>query len=163
MSSMRRFIPLMIVLGSTACAPLVRPVVDHRGFVPDEGQLETIKVGVDSKLSVSSRLGTPSTAGDFNGETWYYISSDQELFTYHRPKIVKQEIVAIHFDQNDVVSDVRRYGIEDGRVVDFVKRETPTRGKELSLLQQLLGNVGSAGALGDLGENEQGPRRGGER
>jgi outer membrane protein assembly factor BamE (lipoprotein component of BamABCDE complex) len=129
----------------TACAPLVRPVIDHRGYVPDEEQLSAIQLGQDTKTSVTSQLGTPSAEANFDGDTWYYISTEQKSFLYNRPKITKEEVVAIRFDENSVVSEINRYGLKDHRVVNYVKRETPTRGKELSLLQQLLGNVGRVG------------------
>ena len=42
----------------------------------------------------------------------------------------------------DQVSDVLTYDIEDGQVVDYVARETPTRGRELGILEQLFGTIG---------------------
>jgi outer membrane protein assembly factor BamE (lipoprotein component of BamABCDE complex) len=129
----------------TACAPLVRPVIDHRGYVPDEAQISAIQPGQDTKASITSQLGTPSAEANFDGDTWYYISTEQKSFLFNRPKIIKEEVVAIRFDESSVVSEINRYGLEDHRMVNYVKRETPTRGKELSILQQLLGNVGRIG------------------
>jgi outer membrane protein assembly factor BamE (lipoprotein component of BamABCDE complex) len=126
----------------TACAPLVKPVIDHRGYVPDEAQLAAVKPGVDTKSSVVSQLGTPSAEANFDGDTWYYISTEQRSFLYNRPKITKEQVVAIRFDGNNVVSEINQYDFKDHRDINYVKRETPTRGKELTLLQQLLGNVG---------------------
>ena len=126
----------------TACAPLVRPVIDHRGYVPDEDRLSAVQTGVDTKTSIVTNLGTPSAQANFDGDTWYYISTEQKSFLYNRPKITKEEVVAIRFDQNNVVSEINRYNFKNHREINYVKRETPTRGKELTLLQQLLGNVG---------------------
>jgi len=144
-ASLRLAIPATFVL-LTACAPLIKPVIDHRGYVPDEEQLQSIQLGQSTKTTVMSQLGTPSAEANFNGDTWYYISTEQKSFLYNRPKITKEEVVAIRFDENSVVSEVNRYGLNDHRVIDYVKRETPTRGKELSMLQQLLGNIGRVGS-----------------
>jgi outer membrane protein assembly factor BamE (lipoprotein component of BamABCDE complex) len=133
----------------TACAPLIKPVIDHRGYVPDEAQLSAIQPGQDTKTSIAGQLGTPSAEANFDGDTWYYISTEQKSFLFYRPKITKEEVVAIRFDENNVVSEINRYGLEDHRVVNYVKRETPTKGKELSILQQLLGNVGRIGTEAD--------------
>jgi hypothetical protein len=38
---------------------------------------------------------------------------------------------------------VNRYGLEDGRVIDLATRTTPTFGRELTVLQQLFGNIGN--------------------
>ena len=50
-------------------------------------------------------------------------------------------MVAISFDPDGVVTDVRQFGIEDGRVIDLVTRTTPTYGREMTVVQQLLGNL----------------------
>jgi outer membrane protein assembly factor BamE (lipoprotein component of BamABCDE complex) len=34
------------------------------------------------------------------------------------------------------------YGMQDGEIVDLQTRVTPTRGKELTILGQLFGNLG---------------------
>lgn len=56
------------------------------------------------------------------------------------------------------------YDLEDGRVVSYASRETPTRGRELNLLEQLLGNIGRGQAEQFGGEQNLpggagGPRR----
>jgi outer membrane protein assembly factor BamE (lipoprotein component of BamABCDE complex) len=48
----------------------------------------------------------------------------------------------VRFDNNDQVVSFANYGMEDGQIIDFNSRKTPTKGKELTILQQLLGNVG---------------------
>jgi outer membrane protein assembly factor BamE (lipoprotein component of BamABCDE complex) len=57
--------------------------------------------------------------------------------------VTDRRVIAITFDQNDVVASVNRYGLEDGRVVDLETRTTPTYGQQLTIIQQILGNVGS--------------------
>jgi len=42
---------------------------------------------------------------------------------------------------------VNAYTLRDGKVFAYNTRETPTRGRELSILEQLLGNVGRGGML----------------
>ena len=53
-----------------------------------------------------------------------------------------RRIVAVRFDANDVVEDVDTYGVEDGRVIDLATQTTPTQGRQLTVLQQVLGNIG---------------------
>ena len=57
-------------------------------------------------------------------------------------------MIAIRFDQNDQVANLGQYGLEDGKVIDINSRTTPTRGRELTILQQLFGNIGKPGAGG---------------
>jgi outer membrane protein assembly factor BamE (lipoprotein component of BamABCDE complex) len=51
-------------------------------------------------------------------------------------------VVVVGFDDTGLVRDVRRYTLEDGKLIDPVTRKTPAPGKELSFLEQLVGNVG---------------------
>jgi len=64
--------------------------------------------------------------------------------------------MVVRFD-GDVVSAVEKFGIERGRMVNYSNDETPTRGRELGILEQLLGNVGATPMRNE--EEEQGPRR----
>jgi outer membrane protein assembly factor BamE (lipoprotein component of BamABCDE complex) len=51
---------------------------------------------------------------------------------------MKRSILAIHFDKNGTVASMRHYGLKDGHVVAFESRQTPTPGREITFLQQLL-------------------------
>jgi len=155
-SQIIRFMAIAAVSTSAACAPLVEPTIDHRGYIPDNAAIESIRPGVDNKLSVSSRLGTPSTKGEFNGETWYYISALQESYMFRRPKTKEQDVLAIRFDSDELVQDVAHYGLADGKVFAFSQRTTPTRGREMTFLEQMFGNFGRLG----MQDPETGPTRG---
>ena len=128
--------------GLSACAP----IKDVRGYVPDEEKLADIKVGQDTKETVQKKLGTPSSTAAFGDPTWYYISVEQERYAFFSPDVTKREILAIQFTDQGKVAELRNYGIEDGQVVALVDRETPSRGKELSMLQQIFGNIGGPSA-----------------
>ncbi len=111
-------------------------------------------------------LGNPSTRGTFEQSTWYYISATREYLAYLRPDTRERRIIAVRFDEDGTVSAVDEFGMEDGRVVAFVDRETPTRGRELTILEQLLGNVGRLpseqfGGEQNLPGGAGGPRPGG--
>jgi outer membrane protein assembly factor BamE (lipoprotein component of BamABCDE complex) len=60
----------------------------------------------------------------------------------------KRDVVAIKFRKSDdQVEAVNTYTLKDGRVIAYNSRETPTRGREMTVLEQLLGSVSAAGAL----------------
>jgi len=129
---------LAAALAISACSP----IVDKHGYVPDPERLSSIQIGVDNKESVYQRLGSPSTEFNFGNETWYYISSKQESFAFFAPKTTQRDIVAVIFDKDEYVKDIAGYTVADGKVVKYVGRKTPTRGKELSFLEQMFGNIG---------------------
>ena len=55
---------------------------------------------------------------------------------------LEQRAVVIRFDAQDRVMSVEEFGPDDRLAIEISSRETPARGRELTLLQQLLGNVG---------------------
>ncbi len=146
----------LLVAGLSACAP----IRDVRGYIPDDEKVSAVKIGADTRDTVQAKLGTPSSTATFGDPTWYYISTEQERYAFFHPDITKREILAVEFSEEGKVTDVRKYGIEDGQVIAMVDRETPSRGKEMTLLQQLFGNMGGlpAGAPGA----STGPGRPGE-
>ena len=116
---------------------------DFHGYVPDQALATDVQPAVDTRSTVLARLGTPSTTSIFNDNLWVYMSSTRELLTFYYPKVVAREIVAIQFDEDDVVSDVLVYDVNDGRTLAYNSRVTPTRGRELGILEQLFGTIGN--------------------
>jgi outer membrane protein assembly factor BamE (lipoprotein component of BamABCDE complex) len=131
---------LVAVLGAAAagCAPIVQT----HGYAPDETLVAEITAGQDTRGSVQRRIGRPSATGVFDDSGWYYVATTVEEYLYHGPKVVDRRVVAIEFGENDVVTAVNSYGLEDGRIIDLQTRTTPTHGRKLTILQQLLGNLG---------------------
>ena len=132
---------LAIALLVGACAPRVAV----RGNLPREEQLSKIKIGEQNRNEVSEILGTPSTLGTFDDNVWYYISRKTKKFAFFQETIVDQQVIAIYFSERDIVEAMYRYSKDDLREVGMVDRTTPTAGKDLSVLDQLIGNLGRFG------------------
>jgi outer membrane protein assembly factor BamE (lipoprotein component of BamABCDE complex) len=131
---------LAAVLGSglAGCAP----VIQNHGYAPDDESLAEVVSGQDTKGSVRRKVGRPSGTGVFDDNGWYYVATTIKKYMYHEPEVIERRVVAIEFGENEVVSAVSVYGLEDGRVIDLQTRTTPTHGRKLTILQQLLGNLG---------------------
>jgi len=139
MNSFVRHGRILILLSAlSACAP----VITAHGQQPDPEVLAEIEPGKSSRREVGRVLGTPSTQGIFRENVWYYMSERTERTAFFEPKLLERKIVAIVFDDEGVVEDVVTYTENDKKDVELVSRVTPTAGNELSLLQQLFGNVG---------------------
>ncbi len=134
----RHLAVITLALTLAACSPAIH----SRGHVPDAEALANLQPGQSNRTDVSEALGTPSAKGTFDDETWYYISERTETVAFLNPKVVEREIVAITFDQSDRVADIFTYTEADGKPVRLVSRVTPTAGNELTLIQQLFGNLG---------------------
>ena len=137
----------LAVVGAALSVTACNPVLRTHGYVSaGENKPQAVEATVDTKATVLSRLGNPSVEGTFDDElgvdTWYYINSVRERQAYLRPKVRERQITAITFDEDGTVTKVAEYGIEDGRYVDYKDRTTPTRGRELSVLEQIFGTIG---------------------
>lgn len=118
------------------------PSVDLRGNLPQPEALAQITPGKTTRDEVQALLGTPSTMATFGDESWQYISARTETVAFFKPEVKERKTVSIAFDKSGVVKDIVTRGLEDGVNVQTVERETPTAGKEMSIIEQLVGNVG---------------------
>jgi len=139
----RRTALLAAVIAGAALVTACNPTLRSHGFRYPDGEAPTITPGEDTRASLLAALGTPSARGVFDDDTWYYISPTREYLAYLRPDTRERRVIAVRFAADGSVGTVDEYGLEDGRVVALVERITPTRGRELSLIEQLLGNVGN--------------------
>ncbi len=129
--------PLGYLLLTGALLAACTPQEATRGFIPAPDEVKAIVVGTDTKDTVEKRLGNPTTAAQFGDEVWYYMSINQRQSGFFLPEDTSRDIVAVAFDKAGKVADIHHYTLADGHVVDFTSRETPTRGRELTLLQQI--------------------------
>lgn len=133
-------------LGGAFCAGAIlagcSATVDNRGYVPDPQALERVKPGSQTRSDVAELLGTPSSVTPFSEDTWIYVQRKTETIAFFQPTVLEQNVVVVGFDDAGLVNEVRRYTLEDGKLIDPVTRKTPAPGKELSLIEQLVGNIG---------------------
>jgi outer membrane protein assembly factor BamE (lipoprotein component of BamABCDE complex) len=116
--------------------------VDPRGNLPTPEQMSQIKPGVTDKATVTRILGSPSSVAAFDDSTWYYISQKTKVVAFLKPELLDQQVLIIDFDKKGVVRDIRRRGLNDRVAVVPNPNATPAPGRELTFLQQLIGNFG---------------------
>ncbi|WP_448203468.1 outer membrane protein assembly factor BamE [Azospirillum sp. sgz302134] len=125
-------------LAVSACSPTMAT----RGNLTDADRLAEIKAGQTRREDVAGILGTPTSVGTFDPNVWYYIGQKTEKVAFFRPEVVERRVVIVHFDDAGVVSDVKQLDESNGQDIEIVDRTTPTAGRELGFLEQMLGNVG---------------------
>ncbi|THH38772.1 outer membrane protein assembly factor BamE [Aliishimia ponticola] len=130
--------PLVLVLALGACSASFR----SHGYVPPSDQLEEIVVGVDTRDSVAETIGSPTSSSLVNDTGYYYVRQRVRSFAFTAPTVVDREVLAITFDQQGVVSNIERFGLEDGRVVTLERRVTESSVVDRTFLRQLLGSLG---------------------
>lgn len=128
-----------VALSASACTPRFA----NHGYVPTADELAKVVVGKDTRESVSETIGAPSSAGLLRDSGFYYVRSRKRTVGFFAPREVERQVVAISFDARGVVSNVERFGLEQGRVVALERRVTSSAVSNKTFLRQLLGSIGN--------------------
>ena len=115
----------------------------QHGYVLDERALAQVKPGMSAE-QVLQLLGTPSTVSTVGNKSWYYISQVQSrTLQFMGEKVTDQRVTAIYFTGGLKVERVALYGLQDGKVFDFITRRTEAGGQDANFLSQLFRGLGT--------------------
>ena len=129
----------------------------HKGAVIDPQLASSIQPGVDNKASVQKLLGTPTFQAQFTPNDWYYVSRDTAQYAFRNPRTMRQTVLLVKFDQAGNVASVDQTGKELALNVNPAGRKTPTLGRKQGFFEELFNNIGTVGAPGLPGSNNNGP------
>ncbi len=119
--------------GLTGCAE----TYEH-GYIAPDNAVDQVQVGA-SREQVLLILGSPSTTATVGGEAFYYISQKaKRSIAFLNQSVYEQKVIAVYFDEKGAVREVAHYGLEDGKVFDYISRKTKTTGADYGLLSQIL-------------------------
>jgi outer membrane protein assembly factor BamE (lipoprotein component of BamABCDE complex) len=153
-------IAALLALGLAGCVASV----DQRGHLPEPEKIAQIQPGSTTRDQVAKILGTPSSTGVFNDKSWYYISRKTKRVAFLDPDVLDQQVFVVSFDGRGVVNGVDHKDLKDGREIQPAPGATPAPGRELTFVEQVLGNIGrfnkgSSRGGGEGGEpTQQGPK-----
>jgi outer membrane protein assembly factor BamE (lipoprotein component of BamABCDE complex) len=137
----RRSGNLVLALGFAVGLAACSATFNNHGYVPPAEDLAQVQIG-DSREAVAEAIGTPGAAGVMRDEAWFYTAYQVRNFTYRAPEVIEREVLAVSFDGGGRVSNVERFGLEDGQMVELSRRVTTSSIREVSFLRQILSNFG---------------------
>jgi outer membrane protein assembly factor BamE (lipoprotein component of BamABCDE complex) len=123
--------------------------IDRHGHVFIDVDVHSVQPGMN-KEQVQTILGSPDTKSTIAGDSYYYISTTQKTVAFLKPREIDRQVVAVYFGGDANVQQVAHYGLKDGIVVNYMKDETPARGKDLGLIEQIFGNISNRGMFKDM-------------
>ena len=138
-------IVLLTAVSLSACGT---PPIQH-GYVLSEEALAQVPVGSSREQGLLV-LGSPSTTSALAGDSFYYISQTIDESPIMGRSITEQRVLAVYFDEKGLVKQISNYGLQDGKVFDFIERKTRTGGADLNLINQIIKGVGNVNPLGNL-------------
>jgi outer membrane protein assembly factor BamE (lipoprotein component of BamABCDE complex) len=128
--------------------------IDARGNLPTPEAVTRLAPGEQTRQDVQNLLGTPATTSVFDNETWYYISSQTTQYAFYPTEELERTVYVVEFDPRGILKEVRKLDANSGREIQVASRETVTKGREYSLIEQLIGNLGRFNA----GKEKKGPQ-----
>lgn len=115
----------------------------RRGYILDERLVSEVKPGMSGD-QVLQTLGTPSTVSTVGNKSWYYISqTSRRRLQFLGESVVDQKVTAVYYNKALKVERVALYGLQEGKIFDFVTRTTPSGGGDLNFLVQLFRGLGT--------------------
>ena len=148
MSSGRHFaVTAVLALGLTVSIAGCATQTSKHGHHFTAAEIQQVQPGM-SKEQVQLTLGTPDTTATIDGGAYYYIASTTKGAHFLEPKEVDRRVVAVYFNPTGSVDRVAHYGLKDGKVFDFINRETPAKGRDDSILKSLFRNLGQTNPFG---------------
>ncbi len=135
---MKNIISLILTTG-LLCA--CTPSQSNRGNLVEDFRLKEVTPGVSTRTNVLKSLGSPTTVAPFNNNVWYYIGQKMEKTGIFDPEVVDEKIIVVAFDDKGILQTIDERDA-DRINVPTVRRKTHTGGNDISIVEQLLGNVG---------------------
>jgi outer membrane protein assembly factor BamE (lipoprotein component of BamABCDE complex) len=128
-----------LALGLGGCLGYDGQVV--HGYQLDPKLAEQVKAGASAE-QILVLLGSPTTTSTVGGDAWYYVTQVTERdLQFMPPKVTDQRVFAVYFSKDKKVVRAANYGMEDGKLIDFVSRTTPTAGAESTFLKGMFINL----------------------
>lgn len=142
-----------VALSTSACTHLK----GHQGYVVDPTLISSIQPGVDNRESVERTLGRPTFVSQFGDKDYYYFSRNTKQFAFTAPKPTAQMVLRIRFDAAGNVVALDRRGMDQIAKIDPTNKKTKTLGRDRGFFEELFGNIGQVGAVGDAGGTADNP------
>jgi outer membrane protein assembly factor BamE (lipoprotein component of BamABCDE complex) len=132
----KTLLALTAVLMLAACAPTNAT----NGIYLTQDDIQKIQPGA-SRSDVLQAFGTPTTTAVFDDNTWYYVGVKTTKEAFFDPKVTGKSVYEVKFAEDGTVASIQPI-TDPGIDVPLVRRKTPTSGHDLTVAQQLLGNLG---------------------
>ncbi len=142
MASMKNIYALMtLFIASGVLMSACTPTQSTRGNIVEDFRMSEVTPGISTRNNVLRSLGSPTTTAPFDDNVWYYIGQKMEKKGIFDPKVVEEKVVVVAFDAEGIVQTMEE--IDTDRIdIPKVRRKTKTGGNDITIMEQLLGNVG---------------------
>ena len=114
-----------------------------RGYQVDEDTLSQVKVGAydQARSPRPARHSLDHLDGRRRRLVCNIGQKMKHTLQFMPVQMADQHVLAVYFDKDGKVDRIANYGMQDGKVFDFVSRTTPTGGQEPDFLKNMMGGL----------------------
>lgn len=126
----------------------------HSGYSFESIDFNRAAVNRSTKRDVFAIMGSPSFISNIGNEVWVYHSEKHTNRAFFKKNITESKTVAFAFNNRGILTNVKSYDLQDRKNIKIEQDYTKVKGKEVSGIKQILGNIGrmsSEKAQGDIG------------
>ena len=120
-------------------------MIDVHGDAIDQDALALLKPRETKYTEVQRILGSPSSKTIFDSENWRYLHSKQERIAFFKPKEIYRTLTLLKFDRDGILQQIETKTLDQGRSFPPDSTTTQTGGESLTVLDQMISNVGRMG------------------
>ncbi len=126
----------ILTLSLSAC----QQSIETSGTFLSKSESEQLKPGL-SQENLEERLGPPSYQSALDPNFIAYIGTRLQIRSLQSPRPIERRIIALDMTGGRIQSVVE-VSLRDGRRIYPNQNRTPTNGRTISLIEELVGNIG---------------------
>lgn len=139
---MRRYFTASLLAASLLLAAGCAPTVETRGNLVSDVKYAQVKPFSSTRADVEQSWGPPTTVSTLDPNTWYYIGETTAQEGIFAHEVIERRMIRVRFSDTDTVTSIEEIDPKLAQNVDPVERKTPTAGREYTMFQQFVGNLG---------------------
>lgn len=113
--------------------------LETSGIYLNQAEIDQVTLGM-SGAQVQQLFGSPSYISAVDENFWAYIGTKLQVRLFQNPKPVERRILALHISGGKV-QDIIVLDLKNAQKIFPNPERTPSSGRTISLLEELLGNV----------------------
>lgn len=147
------------LLGLPGCA-VFSAAPNYRGVAVTPDELAQLTPGVSQAADVQDLLGPPTFVEPYDQDNWVYVSQITKMRIARTEGIVRQHVVVVSFNKDGSFKSYQQETLKNALPVPMDGKATPSPANSTSLLEKMIGGVGSYNPLGAMGGGGAGPGNG---
>ncbi len=120
----------------------------YRGIAVSAHDLGELTPGISSQADAQALLGPPTFEEQFDNNNWVYVSQVTKMRIGNTEGVSQQHVVTLSFDASGKLQKITQKDLGNAVRVAMDPAKTPVPGGTASVIQQLIGGVGSYNPLG---------------